>query len=234
MTDEQLQHHLSLPANKMCPRRLDLQKMGLVHQIGTGKTTTGRKAKLWALVPQDGIQAARIAASERKERRKTIFEASVEDQVRVVQALLRSDAVNAALLSLEGRSGERARGRARGARSQAERERRELKQQIEDAERENAWLVRFLKAKRNLSNTLQVLNSVLEFIDLDAAERRNFDEPLIPLQYLPEVRGMLSDVMDLAGNARTTIDRSTGADGDDIIDAEVLEVTDYLLPESTY
>lgn len=230
-TDEQIQRRIDKPANKVCPRRLELVKMGLVEEAGNGTTTTGRKAKLWQVVPPERVAEAKVAAAGRKERRKTILDAPLEDQVKAVQLLLRDGRVNAAIMNLQGRAGERARGRAQGAKSAAERERREIREQIKEAEREQAAVLHFLKLKRNLKDTEQVIRAVTSFIDADMQRGRDYGEPLIHADYWPEVRALLSDVIDLATDARDRLDVATGESNADIIDVEAVEIVELVMPD---
>lgn len=230
-TDEQIQRRLGKPANKVCPRRLELVKMGLVEEVGIGATSTGNKAKLWNIVPPERIVEAKELAAGRKERRKTILEAPLEDQVKAVQLLLRDDRVNAALMNLQGRAGERARGRARSERSAVERERREIREQIKDAEREQAAILHFLKLKRNLKDTEQVIRAVTAFIDADLRRARDYGEPLIPAGHWPDVRAHLSDVIDIATDTRDRLDVVTGESDADVIDVEAVEITELAMPD---
>jgi predicted transcriptional regulator len=230
MTDEQLQHHLDQPANKVCPRRLDLVNLGLVEQAGVASTTTGRRAKLWKVVPAERVADARQVAAARAPRRRTVLEASVEEKVKVVQALLKVDEVNTRLLQLQGRSAERARGRARGMRSQAERERRERKARIEEAERAQSPLLHVLKALRNVKNSEEVVRSVREFVDLDLEQRRLYDAPLIPPQQEDELRSALSDLVDLAQDARAALDGASNEEHD-IIEGDAVEISELVLPD---
>lgn len=232
-TDEQIQHRLRKPANKVCPRRLELVKLGLVEEVGTASTSTGSKAKLWGIVPPERVSEAKEAAATRKPRKKTILDPSVpvDDKVKVVQLLLKDNRVNAAVMNLQGRAGERARGRARGQKAAAERERRDLKAQIEEAERERAAILHFLKLKRNLKNTEQMMRAVTTFVDADLTRSRNYGEPLIAVEHWSEVRALLSDVIDLASHARDQIDVTTGENDADVIDAEAVEISELMMPD---
>jgi hypothetical protein len=230
-TDEQVQDRLALPANKVAPRRKELVRLGLVEHVGTGTTSTGRRAKLWAIVPPDRVAEARAAAAEERARRKTILDAPLEEQVLAVQLLLKNERVNAAIMSLQGRAGERARARARGARSAAERERRDLKIQIEEAERERSALLHFLKLKRNVKDTEGMMRAVVEFIDADLKRQREYGEPLIPPSQWPEVRELLSGVIDITSDARERLDVATGASDEDVIDVEAVEILELEMPD---
>lgn len=231
MTDEQLQDTLDLPANKMCPRRLELVKMGLVEQVGQATTRSGNMAKLWKVVPVERIEEAREAASARKPRRKTVQDLPLDQQVTIARLLLKDDKVNAALMELQGRAGERARGRARGAKSEAERERRDLKTRIEEAEREQSALRHFLKALRNLRNSEGVVRSVREFVFMHTERNRRYGQALIPEPQLPELRAALSDVIDLAEDARRELDVELDVEyNDDVIEGEAVDISDLELP----
>lgn len=229
MTDEQLQEFLGLPANKMCPRRLDLVKLGLVEQIGMAPTRSGNQAKQWAVVPSERVAEAREQAANRKERRKTVEGLPLDKQVAIVITLLKLDSVNAALLDLEGRAGSRARGRARGSQRHAEAERRELKEKIKEAEAEQSALLHFLKALRNLKSSEGVVRSVRDFVRDDADRRRTYGVPLIPDGQLDQVRTGLSDLIDLAEDARATLDSTMGLE-DNVIESDAVDITDLDLP----
>lgn len=230
-TDEQVQHRLGLPANRVATRRKDLERLGLVEQAGTGTTSAGRKARVWGVVPAERVAEARAAAAKEPPRRKTILDATLEQQVLAVQLLLKDERVNAAIMSLQGRAGERARARARGARSAAERERRDLKIQIEEAEREHSALLHFLKLKRNLKDTEEVMRAVVEFIDSDLKRQHEYGEPLVPPAQWPDIRELLSDVIDISTDARDRLDVATGASDEDVIDVEAVEILELELPD---
>jgi len=228
-TDEQVQQRLNLPANRVCPPRVGLVKLGLVEEAGTGVTSRGRKAKTWAVVPAERVADAREAAAKRKKRRKSVEDLTLEEQVAIVATLLKRDSVNAALLDLEGRAGSRARGRARGSQRTAEAERRALNERIKQAEAEQSAFLDFLKATRNLKASEGVVRSVRDFVRKDADRRRNYGTPLIPDGQLDEVRTALSDVIDLAEDARATVDQTMGLE-DNVIDSIAVDITDLDLP----
>jgi hypothetical protein len=233
MTDEQIQVLLGKPASKVSTRRLDLVKLGLVEEAGTGRTRSGKTAKLWALVAPEKVAEARAAAASRKQRRRTILDASLEEKVKVVQILLKDDRVNAAVMNLQGRAGERARGRARGARSAAERERRDLKAQIEEAEREQSALLNFFKLKRHIKDTEEVMRAVGLFVAEEVGRQRDYGEATVPVPYWDEVHAGLTDIVDLALDARATIEVLTGASDADVIDVEAVEVLELDMPDFT-
>ena len=58
LTDEQIAQRLSLSGSTARPRRIELQKAGLVEPAGTTKTASGRNATIWtATTANIGIHA---------------------------------------------------------------------------------------------------------------------------------------------------------------------------------
>ena len=49
LTDEELITIMRLPANTVRPRRVELMQAGLIKQVGTRKTASGRSAVVWGL-----------------------------------------------------------------------------------------------------------------------------------------------------------------------------------------
>lgn len=49
-TDQEIAHRLGIPENSCRPRRIELQRKGLVKAVSKKRTTAGRSAYVWGLV----------------------------------------------------------------------------------------------------------------------------------------------------------------------------------------
>src|SRR4051812_13697212 len=87
-TDESLQKHLGWEGSTMRPRRRELVQQGYVEAVGTSTTEAGRRAKLWAVVPDERRDEARERAHGRK-RQIGPERWPLERQVMTVERLLR-------------------------------------------------------------------------------------------------------------------------------------------------
>jgi hypothetical protein len=219
-TDAEMAAIVGMPGSSFRPRRRELADLGFLEKAGTRANSKGRVAALWRAVPPERVEAVREAGERRKPRRRSPDEFSLEEKLEAVRVLLRDDAVNKGLREMQGRSWSRARGRARD--SQAEHERR-LQAEIAAAERDRDLAVDFLKAKRNLVRTLEVIRGVANFVYDDLDRRQRGEATRIAAGHWPEVADLLEDVATAATAAEESVRESYGL-ADDVIDVEGFEV----------
>jgi hypothetical protein len=138
VTDESLAALLQRSIRTVAPRRNDLTKAGLVQEVGRTDSTQGSPAKLWAIVPHDEIAKARAAAAKRGPRRKHLDSYTLDEQLQILQYLVRQSEVNQALLDDHSRTAtsKHLRREARAAQQEEERRRREWNDRIKQAERD--------------------------------------------------------------------------------------------------
>ncbi len=125
MTDEELVERSGIRLRTASPRRRALADLGLLEIVGTKPTGSGRKAKVWGLVPQDRIAAVREAAQQRDPRRLPVTKLPLKRKLEIVRQLLDDEETNSAILEQRGRAWRKARGRTRDRKSIREHERRE-------------------------------------------------------------------------------------------------------------
>jgi predicted ArsR family transcriptional regulator len=233
LTDEQLTDVTGLRIQTASPRRNDLVRRGLVRQAGTAVTTRGRSAKTWCVVPEDEVAAQREAAASRKPRNKDITKQPLEWKLEAVRQLLNDEAVNAAVRDKHGRAWQRVRGRARDRDSERQQELRQLRNQMRDADNARSRLLDFLKTKRHLLESAEIVRGLGRFID-DDLERHGGVEPMkIPTSAWPEVVDLLEDLVDVASQTVVAINAKLGRLGDDVIEGHAIEVDQFFeLPEA--
>jgi hypothetical protein len=231
-TDAEMGDLLGIKGSSFRPRRRELADLGYLERAGTVRTSQGRTASLWRAVPLERVADVRTANEQRKPRRRSVEEFSLDEKVEAVRLLLRDDEVNERLRTMQGRSWSRARGRARSSRAEEE---RRLQAEIADAERNRDAAVDFLKAKRNLVRAVEIVRGVERFVVEDLERRARNERVRIAAEHWPEVADDLADVATSAEAAEELIRDRLGL-SDDVIDVqgfdveEILELTDG--PES--
>jgi predicted ArsR family transcriptional regulator len=224
-TDAAVAEHLDMSGNTVRPRRRELADMGLVEKVGTVPTPGGREAAVWAAVAPERVEEVRQAAAARKPRRKSLHDQPLEWRLEAVRQLLSDPEVNAAVRNSSGRAWSRARGRARQTH---ERDRREVKEQLAQAERDNQALVNFLKAKGNLLRAMEMVRAIGRLAD-EEQDRRDTGRPTaIPGKAWPEVADLLGELDDVTEETLARIEEVFGPLGPDVIEAEAIEVEDFL------
>jgi urease gamma subunit len=227
-TDAEIAAVTGISGNSFRPRRRELADLGLLEKAGTRPTGRGREVTLWMAVEDpERVEELRAKAQQRQPRRKQLRELPFEMRLAAVNELLKDDDLNSALLNQQGRSWSRARGRARGARREHEREMREVKAKLAEEERDRSTLVDFLKAKRNLLKTVEVVRSVEEFVREDLQRRAEGKQTRIPPQHWAEVADLLADAAAAASDAEKLVRDQLGL-VDDVIDVNAHEVVELV------
>lgn len=224
-TDADVAEHLQMSGNTLRPRRRELADMGLIEKVGTVPTPGGREAAVWGAVEPERVEAVKAAVAARKPRRKSIHELPLDRRIETVRQLLADPDVNAAIRSNPGRAWSRARGRARQAH---ERDRRELKEQIAQAERDNSALVDFFKAKSNLLRAAEMVRATARLADEERERREDGRLSVIPNSSWPEIHDLLGELDDLTEETLVRIGESFGLVEPDVIDVEAIEIEDIL------
>ena len=145
----------------------------------------------------------------------------------MVRALLKDDEVNTGVMAEQGRSWRRARGRAQDEIAARERERRERKREVEEAEKEGSFLTDFLKVKRNLKDSTEVVRETSRFIGEDIESRRDLGVPRIPGTFWPEVIGYLEDLVAITEPSLVALKKSLYGDPDvcdAVVEEDILEL----------
>ncbi len=231
LSDRQIAELTGRPGGSVSPGRLRLQKLGLVEQVDTRTSAFGKPEATFGIVPPERVDEVRNQTARRRPRLKRIEHYSVEARKMMVRALLREDAVNEAVMEEQGRSWRRARGRAQEETAARERERRERKRDVEEAEKEGSYLTDFLKVKRNLKDSTEVVRKTLDFVNEDTSSRNEIGMPLIPVAFWPEVLGYLQDHLTMTKSTFDALNKMLYGDPEiadaEVVDGEVLELLEW-------
>lgn len=219
-TDAEMSAVVGIPGSSYRPRRRELADMGLLEKAGSRDGNRGRPIALWRAVPPERIAEVRAANQARKPRRRSPQDFPLEQRIEMVRILLQDDEVNGALKGMQGRTWSRARGRARNSRVEKQ---RKLEAEIKEAERNRDLVLHFLKAKRNLLRTLEVVRGIESFVEDDLARQQRNEPARIAKEHWPEVADLLTDVAAGATGAEELIRERFGLT-DDVIELEGFEV----------
>lgn len=64
-TDQQIAQRTGMPENSVRPRRVELQRLGLVIPFGVARTTSGRRAQQWVVAGHTyGLSASQVVVDE--------------------------------------------------------------------------------------------------------------------------------------------------------------------------
>lgn len=228
MTDARLEEVTGLSVRSVSPRRRELADKGFLEIVGEDTTPSGRKAKVWGVVPEERIEAVREVNKTRTPRKKDITKLPLETKLLIVRQLLDDPAVNAAAREQHGRAWSKVRGRVEDRRSQRERERRELNAQVREAERKGSPIVEFLKLKRLVKDATETVRAVDQFIDEDLERRQDSQGMHIPVPHWPEVADSLTDLGGVVENTLESIRDVMGVLGDDVIEAVAIDLDEIL------
>jgi hypothetical protein len=231
MTDEQLVERSGVGMRTASPRRRILADRGYLEEVGTGTTRSGRKAKVWGVVPVERVAEVAEAASQRDPRRRPVTKLPLQKKMELVRQLLDDEETNAAILEQRGRAWRRVRGRTRDRKSIREHERREILRQLREQEKDPTGLVDFLKTKRNLLDVIEAMRGTTEFVKEEMRIRGEYGMLRIPPGYWPEVQDLLGDLEDMGREASQAIDAVLGRLGDDVIEGDAIVVSELELPE---
>jgi DNA-binding Lrp family transcriptional regulator len=222
-SDAAIAKQLGMSGNTFRPRRRELADLGLLEKVGTVSTPGGRQAAVWGAVPPERIAAAKAAAVARKPRRKSIQDQPLDWKLETVRQLLADDEVNSAIRDNHGKAWSRARGRARQTH---DRDRRELKEQMAQAERDGSAFLDFLKAKSNLLRAMEMIRAIDRVAGDELERRDNFRHLSIPEEHWPEISDLLSEIDDAVQATLAHIREIFGDMGPDVIDVEAIEMDD--------
>jgi hypothetical protein len=231
MTDDELAARSGIPKPTSSPRRGDLVKLGLVEASGKVTTARGTRATLWALVPPDRVAAARAMADARGPRTRPVTDYPLAVRLEIVRQLLDMDDLNDAIRdSAHGRAWSRVRGRANDRRGERNRELRDNAARLREAEERGAPIAEFFKLRRILLQSSDRVDAAIRLVN-DELERRYSYGQQIPVGAWPGVADLLNDLARRCDDANAKIRQVMGDLGDDVIDAEVIEIEDLMLPE---
>lgn len=231
MTDQVLVERSGISMQTASPCRRKLADLGLLEVVGEAPTRSGRKAKVWSLVPDDRIEEVRERNRKRDPRRKPVTDLPLNKKLEWVRQLLDDPETHEAIKHQNGRAWRKVRGRNRDRKGQREHERRELNRILKEEQRDQTGLLDFLKTKRNLLDVTEAMRGTSEFLQEEMRHRQETGELRIPIEQWPEVVDLLEDLEDLATAARASIDNVMGRLGDDVIDAEAILIEELELPE---
>jgi hypothetical protein len=225
LTDQEIADRLGKSIRMVVPRRSELMRAGLVVSAGRKTTGSGRSANVWGTVALDEIEQAKQAAAKKGLRKKKLTDYSVEDQVRMVQVLVRIPTVNEALLGDMSTSAQakRARREARNAQKEYEQRRREWAEKVRQAERDASPELNFLKAMGQLRRGTDAVREIGKVFqtDLDALE---FDgHAFISPDNWREARTQVEELLELAQLLDHAIGVAIGDVEDDVIEVEALD-----------
>lgn len=233
MTDDDLAQKSGIPKPTSSPRRGDLVKLGLLEATGKVTTPRGSKATLWALVPPERVVAARAAADARGPRTRPVTDYPLDVRLEIVRQLLDMDDLNEAIRdSAHGRAWSRVRGRANDRRGERNKEIRENAARIREAEERGAPIAEYFKLRRILLQSSDRVDAVIRLVNEELDHQRAYGQR-IPIGAWPDVADLLNDLARRCDDANAKVRTVMGDLGDDVIEAEAIEIDDIdlLLPE---